>query len=85
MSWSLERSEETGANDDWEISLFDVVVNNRRLSRRGRRLVSCAVRSAMDVEAATGRDRVAGKPRPEKDVRRTLIFRLDIVLRLNWC
>ena len=39
----------------------------------------------MDVEAATGRDRVAGKPRPEKDVRRTLIFRLDIVLRLNWC
>jgi hypothetical protein len=33
----------------------------------------------MGAEAATGRDRVAGKPRPGKDVRRTLTVREAIV------
>ncbi len=79
MSFSQESSEETGAVEDRETSLFEVVVSTRRLSRLGRRSVSCGVRSAMGAEAATGRDRVDGKPRPGKEVRRTLTVREGIV------
>jgi len=43
--------------------------------------VSSAMRLAMGVEALTGRDSVAGNPRPEKDVRKTLTVREAIVQR----
>ena len=46
--------------------------------------MSCVIRSAIDVEAATGSDSVVGKPRPEKDVRRTLTVGSDIAAALMW-
>ncbi len=45
-----------------------------RVSKHGRRLESCCLRSVREVEASTGRDRVVGRPRPGKDVIKTFII-----------
>ena len=49
-------------------------MNRSRVSKHGRRLESCCLRSVREVEASTGRDKVFGRPRPGKDVIKTFII-----------
>ena len=56
-----------------ESSLLEVVVRMRRVVSWGRREVRREVRSAIGVEARTGRESVEGRLRPGKEVRKTLM------------
>ena len=49
-------------------------MNMSRVFKLGRRLESCCFRPVREVEASTGRDKVVGRPRPGKDVIKTLII-----------
>ena len=75
-----ESSDEIGADEFEEISLFEFVVIIRRLLSCGRRADSCEVRSDIGVDAGDGRERVGGRLSPGKDVKRTVIV-LDAILR----
>jgi len=54
--------------------LFDVVVRIRRLLTSGTRSAIKEVRSEIDDEEDTGRERVDGRLSPGNEVRRTLII-----------
>lgn len=62
-----------GAEDEGESCLLEVVLMMRRLFIGGRRAVSWVVKVEMGVEAGMGRERVGGRPRPEKEIMRMLI------------
>lgn len=67
------RRVEMGSEDEGRRGLLEVVVRVRRLIVGGKRAVSWVVKVEMGVEAGVGRERVGGRPRPEKEVRRMLI------------
>ena len=45
-----------------------------RLSTDGSREYTCDVRSDIEIDVETGSERVRGRPRPGKEVRKTLIM-----------
>lgn len=65
---------DTGASEE-KISLFEEVVRMSRESMCGSRSESCCHNSVIEVELSIGRDKVDGKPRPGKEVKKTLIIR----------
>ena len=69
----LERRVEIGRDELDDSSRLDVVVRIRRVLREGRRAARRVVRSEIGVEAGTGRERVLGRLRPGKEVRKTLM------------
>lgn len=73
MSLGDERREDRGAEECGRSSLLEFVVRIRRLFTRGRRSWSRSVKSETVDVAGTGRERVEGRPRPGKEVRRMLI------------
>lgn len=75
-------SDDTGADEEDGSSLFELVVIMKRLFVFGRRSTSCEVRSDIGVDANTGRDRVDGRLRPGKEVKRTLII-LGAILNMK--
>lgn len=85
MSLSFSNSDDTGADEDDGSSLFEFVVMMKRLLICGRRSLSWEVRSDMEVDGDTGRDRVEGRLRPGKDVKRTLIMVGAIFNMRVWC
>lgn len=68
-----ERSEESRVEESGCRSLLELVVRISRLSTSGMRLVRAAVKSATVEVAGRGSERVGGRPRPGKEVRRTLM------------
>lgn len=82
MSWSLDSSEANGADDDCDISLFDVVVRIIRLLMCGRRSESCEARADIGVKAATGSASVGGRLKPGNEVRKTFIVRSAILFEV---
>ena len=58
--------------------MFEEVVRRRRVLRFGSREVSVEWRVEMGVSAGRGRDRVGGRFRPGKEVRRMLTVCVDI-------
>lgn len=71
-----------GWGDEGWRGRLEVVVRVRRLVV-GRRARSWVVKVEMGVEARVGRERVGGRPRPEKEVRRMLIIGESIVGNSN--
>jgi len=76
----LGRRVEMGWEDEGRRGVLEVVVRVRRLCIGGRRAVSWVVKVEMGVEAGVGRERVGGRPRPEKEVRRMLIVGDSILM-----
>lgn len=60
-------------NDDGLMSLFAFVVRSRRLLTGGMRSSIADARSWIVVSAASGSESVDGRPKPGKEVIRTLI------------
>lgn len=79
----MGRSVEIGSGEEGWSGLLEVVVRVRRLYVGGRRAVSWVVKVEMEVEAGVGRERVVGRPRPEKEVRRMLIVGESIIVDVS--
>ena len=82
MSLSLDNKDDTSADEEDEISLFEVVVSMRRLLICGRRSEIWDVRSEILVEADTGMERVEGRFSPGKEVKKTFIV-LGAIMRIK--
>ena len=73
MSWLLESNDDTGSPEE-HTSLFEVVVRMIRVFVCGRRKKTWFLRSVAVVEPSMGIDRVDGRPRPGKEVSKTLMI-----------
>ena len=76
----LERRVEMGSDEDEVTSLFEFVVRMKRLLMRGNRSESRDVRSEIGDAEEMGSERVEGRSRPGKAVRRTLIVLCAILM-----
>lgn len=64
---------DTGAFEE-KISLFEVVVRTSRESMCGSLSESFCLKSMIEVQLSIGKDKVGGKPRPGKEVKKTLMI-----------
>jgi len=70
----LERRVEMGRDELNDNSWLEVVVRISRVLSEGRRAARRVVRSEIGVEAGIGTERVLGRLRPGKEVRKTLMI-----------